>query len=255
MWEIVGPAQAEFRANGWLFGVSASSAVPSEQGGGVRFGVSRQRECGGDAGCLRGPCDAGVWLPGHPLPPWDECFVRGDSLHLSFPVSPGHPVGLHVVLLAVEADPERLVIESVLAVETESLESFPELHLVAAPSVAVTASSPNVADGSAASDRTATDEDGASVVWQPSPVAGTDDDGTIQQPLQTTVICDSRDHSSLATGWDASDARIRFWGDFLEKGVTRKVQPWWVWSTTALSSEATERLTQRLAARPLPLFS
>lgn len=264
MWQVVGPARAEFRASDWVLTVSsvpqtdAAGGGPTEITGGgpaetagktvageVRFQVSRQS---GDAAPTHA-AEATVRLPGYRLPACGDCFIRGEELHLSFPVADDDRVGLHLVLLAIEAGPQQLVIESVLGVHTELLESFPELHL-SAPDAAGTSGSPP-ADGET-----------ATVIWQPAAsakqaAAAADSPphsgGT--QPLATTVLCDLRDRSSLAADWTAAEPAVRFWGDFLEKGVIRKVQPWWVWSTQPPSSQAIQQIAEQLADRPLPLVS
>lgn len=244
MWEIVGPARAEFRANGWCF---AALAQPT---GLMQFCVSRL-PADGPVGSPATPPSAvsevEILFPEHALPNCSECYARGDELHMSFPVSITHPVGLKLVLLAVEADASRLVIESVLAVNTDLLESFPELHL-------------RQASGSQSPACESEHRSAAAIVWHRVGTAGATKiskttRSSDESPLDLAVICDARDHSSLSADWHAGEPCVRFWGEFLEKGVTRKVQPWWVWSTERLSPETVAEVAEHLAARPLPLVS
>ncbi len=227
MWENADRGEPEFRANGWKLVVR-----PDEQG--ARMLVCRD-------GLVA--TSARLWLADHSLGPCSERYLRGDALHLCFADTTSQPVAIDLVLTAIEADQDHLILESVISLRTSLLDSHPavELQLGAGhpqrPRWGERPWSP-VADNGA-------------TLWlrsQPAPA----DEGP---RVSASVFCDDRDRVSIDSTALTEHGSLRFFGDFLEKGVIRKVQPWWVWSTGAITPDFADQLGQRLASRPLPLAS
>lgn len=228
MWEIVEQGIAEFRTNGWKLVVA--SGEPHV--GGIRLLACREEVVG---------ATARIAVSDYSLPSCDECYIRGDALHLSFSLSDEHPIGLEVVLMAIEADQQVLAVESVVGIHTWKLDSHPSLVLELGsghPGFPVW--------GGASWERLADQREG---VW----MRGTGY-GTVAGPrVSTQLLCDHRDLDSLQSTDTEGASSVQFFGDFLEKGVIRKVQPWWVWSTGQLPRERLARLAGNLARRPLAL--
>jgi hypothetical protein len=228
MWEIIGKGSAEFRANGWKLVVT--SGEPNV--GGIRLLSCREDLVG---------ASARIAVPGYELPPCGECYIRGDALHISFPLSQSNPLGLELVMTAIEADQRIFVVESVIGIHTSLLDSHPKLQLE------VGAGHP----GFPAWGRVGWEEsvDEGNWVWMRA--AGR---RAAEGPgVSTCLLCDHRDLSSLAPASVENETAIRFFGDFLEKGVIRKVQPWWVWSNGPIANRKASEIARYLAARPLAL--
>jgi hypothetical protein len=162
------------------------------------------------------------------LPPITEAFVRGDELHLMWDRVGSTKTGLALVVMVILADADSLVVESTVSIQTELLDVYPE----------VTLSLPGT--GSAVSD----DRRTAKVIGR-TPEAG---------KLAACVFVDERDQLSLSEVRQIAES-IVFFGDFMEKGVIRKVQPWWVWCDGELSDSQRDQIASHLSERPLPLAS
>jgi hypothetical protein len=230
MWEISGPGSAEFRANGWKLVVT--SGEPKLDG--VRL-LSCREDLVGAA--------AKIAVPGYELPPCSDCYIRGDALHISFPISQAHPIGLELVIMAIEADQQILVVESVIGLHTSLLDSHPNLQFE------VGAGHP----GFPLWGRVGWEQifaDGNSIWLRASGRSLLEGPG-----VSTSLLCDRRDLSSLSSSDGEKATAVRFFGDFLEKGVIRKVQPWWVWSNGQLAKRKADTIAHYLAARPLALSS
>jgi hypothetical protein len=228
MWEISGQGVAEFRANGWKLVV----ACDQPQVGGVRLLACREGLIG---------ASARIAIPQYPLPPCDECYIRGDALHMVFPISPANPVGLELVMMAIEADQDLMIVESVLGLHTSLLDSHPKLELelgVGHPGFPVW--------GRAVWEKFNESPDW---VWMRAGKSSPTDGPSVSASL----LCDRRDLSSLSTSDQETKSSVQFFGDFLEKGVIRKVQPWWVWSYGPLPPRKANAIASYLAARPLAL--
>ncbi len=228
MWEISGNGNAEFRANGWKLVIT--SGEPNTDG--IRLLSCREDLVGSSAR---------IAIPGYELPPCSECYIRGDGLHLSFPVSQSNPIGLELVMMAIEADQQMFVVESVIGINTSLLDSHPDLKLE------VGAGHPGFPIwGRVGWECSADDGDWVWMRAAPRPHG----EGPA---VSTSLLCDRRDLCSLAPASCDQDMSVRFFGDFLEKGVIRKVQPWWVWSNGPLANRKATAIARYLSARPLAL--
>jgi hypothetical protein len=247
MWESLEHGGAEFRTNGWKLVVEPTAQA-------VDFRVSRE---GMDDSAAR------VWLPQSNFAPYGERFIRGDELHLSLSdrgtdfagavstdtnrtdseSTDTEPIALELVLMAIEADEELLVLESVVSLTTSLLDSYPAVELQLGR---VGAADPGWSDAAwSVCDNTAL----ATYLTGRSSQIG------FKPVVSTSLLCGDRDRVSLDAGALADRGTVRFFGDFLEKGVIRKVQPWWLWSCEPLYPRAVARIAEQLARRPLPLTS
>jgi hypothetical protein len=228
MWEISGKGSAEFRANGWKLVVTSGEP----RIGGVRLLCCREDLVG---------ASARIGVPGCELPPCSECYIRGDALHISFPIDQSNPIGLELVMMAIEADQQMLVVESVVGLHTSLLDSHPNLQFE------VGAGHPGFPTWGRVGWEKLSDQD--DWVWMRAAVRQAAEGPSVS----TALLCDDRDLSSLATGDAKENTGVRFFGDFLEKGVIRKVQPWWVWSNGPLNDRKAGEIARCLASRPLAL--
>lgn len=228
MWEISGEGSAEFRANGWKLVVTSGEP----QIGGIRLLSCREDLVGASARII---------IPGTDLARCNECYIRGDALHLSFPVTEKCPLGLELVMMAIEADQQMMVVESVIGIHTRLLDSYPQLQLE------VGAGHPGFPVwGRVGWEQTHSDGDS---VWMRA--SGRN---AIEGPgVSTSLLCERRDLHSLSSPAPDPTVAVHFFGDFLEKGVIRKVQPWWVWSNGLLNPRKAGQIGKQLAARPLAL--
>jgi hypothetical protein len=227
MWKNPDRGASEFRANGWRLVVKFDPQ-------GVRLLTCRDTLVA---------TAAQISLPQLTLPACCERYIRGDALHLVFSDTATETIGVELVLMPVEAEQDHLVLESVISLKTSLLDSYPAVELQVGaghpghPRWATTRWEPALATATALSVRA-----------QRGPAA--------EGPrVQTTIWCDDRDQRSLNTQLLTDAGRLCFFGDFLEKGVIRRVQPWWVWSQGQVSFSAAARIAAQLAARPLPLAS
>jgi len=227
MWENADRGEPEFRANGWKLVVRSDDQ-------GARMLVCRE-------GLVASSARLG--LAGSRLGPCSERYLRGDALHLSFADTASEPIAIDLVLTAIEADQGLLILESVISLRTSLLDSHPavELQLGAGHPL-------HPRWGDRPWSQVA---DSGSTLWlqaQPSlPGEG--------PRVAASVFCDDRDRVSIDAPALIERGDLRFFGDFLEKGVIRKVQPWWVWSNGPVAPHLAEQIGHRLAARPLPLAS
>lgn len=215
MWELKGSGEARFRVSDWQLQVrcwpEAIDLIATR-------GSSR-------------PSAGGLSFVGGRLPVLEESFIRGDELHLSLPQAEGQQAALVVVVLVIQADPECLVIESTLSIETMLLDAHPSIEL------AMAGEGPLMVD-----------------VLDSAKVFSRDcsaDNASSQRP-RLQVLVDQRDHCSLDPTCNPMQS-LRFFGEFMEKGVIRKTQPWWVWSGSDANAASVRQLVLELARRPLPL--
>jgi hypothetical protein len=228
MWEISGEGSAEFRANGWKLVVASEQS----EGGGIRLLACREHWVG---------ASARIVIPGYGVPSCAECFVRGDAFHMIFPISDYHPIGMELVMMAIEADQGMMIVESVIGLNTSLLDTNPSVDLelgAGHPGFPVW--------GRVGWEKLAEQADW---VWMQS-VQKSDSEGP---SISTGLLCDGRDLCSLAKSDQDIETRVRFFGDFLEKGVIRKVQPWWVWSSGRLANRKVNEIARYLSVRPLAL--
>jgi hypothetical protein len=228
MWELSGPCHAEFRANGWKLVVTSGEPAV----GGVRLLACREDLAGGAAR---------IFIPGGQFSPCVESFVRGDALHLCFPDTDLHATGVELVLTAVEADQGMLVVESVVAVNTPLLDAHPTIKME------VGAGHPGFPQWGKVRWESLPDTD--QTAW----LRATARPAREGPGVATFLLYDRRDHQSRKPLNDTTPADVEFFGDFLEKGVIRKIQPWWVWSNGSISRTTADRIAKLLASRPLAL--
>jgi len=215
MWDQDERDGTSFRVSGWRLHVECAES-------GVRMVMTHDssREATGV-----------ISLIGGKLPPVTDAFVRGDELHLAMPQNDGVNAGLELVLLVVQANRDFLVVESTLAIQTLWLDAHPmiEVQLPGKGSLA------NYS------------QDSALVYSRPN------ESGEMRFDVPTaSLLVDDRDRQSIDESGKAAGT-VRFFGEFMEKGVIRKVQPWWVWSSTGQDSTRIRGLAAELAKRPLPL--
>jgi len=172
------------------------------------------------------------------LPPAAESFIRGSQWHLSMPEdadwsqSAGvDPFSLSMVARVVESSAMRWVVELTLAIQTSRLDTHPKLDLHCR----------------------------GRAVWSKSKATGNPAVVARMQPStgvgQVAVLLDHHDAPFTSNCSTDQECRLRFFGEFLEKGVIRKARPWLVFdrSSEPLSQADLDDLLQRQAATPLPL--
>lgn len=193
------------------------------------------------------PESLAIELDGGVLPPLKDSFLRGSDLHLhlpqdDLPAQAGSFVaasaqagatqagmtqaGLEAVLSVLRSDADVLVLEATLGLQTQWLDVHPAVRVTlpyGGNAVMI--------------------ERGSSLVVQRH-------DSAASQAASLVVLIDERDRWSVAP---SATAGVRFFGDFMEKGVIRKVQPWLVWSRRSVDEAFLEALLDSLGSRPLPL--
>ena len=222
MWQKQSASHYRFRADAWCLDVQAGSR-----------GITAQMVVADGS-----PESLAIEIDGGFLPPLKDSFLRGSDLHLHLPqddlpaqagsfagasTQPGATqAGLEAVLSVLRSDADVLVLEATLGLQTQWLDVHPAVRLTL-PS-----------GGNAVMI-----ERGSSLVVQSQDSA-----------TSLVVLIDERDRWSVAP---STTAGVRFFGDFMEKGVIRKVQPWFVWSRRVIDEAFLETLLESLGSRPLPL--
>ncbi len=216
MWDLDEHGGASFRVSGWHLQVDYRPD-------GLRLSASND----GSQDCL-----AMISLSGGVLPGLGEQFIRGDELHLSMPQAEDGQAGLDLVLLVIKADRDCLVIESTLSIQTLLLDAHPQVELTIA-----------------------TDGPYVQAVQESAAVFTRSPSAKVQTEMPSvSILVDRRDELSINNeNW--ANGKLTFFGDFMEKGVIRKSQPWWVWATTTPDPARLKALAEELSERPLPLTS
>jgi hypothetical protein len=215
MWEQENDSDACFRVSGWSLRAQCRPA-------GLRLITSHDRS---------GDRTGEISFINRELPTLTESFIRGDELHLSMPQEDGNEAGIDVELLVIQADRDYLIVESTLSLQTLWLDAHPAIRLKLAGDDLITCHSK-----------------GTSRVYWGS------EQGVASDSLHVSVFVDERDQLSINATGDNSEC-LQFFGDFMEKGVIRKVQPWWVWTCRPLNDSQIYEIANSLAKRPLPLTS
>jgi len=214
MWEQENNANASFRVSGWKLDVQCVSE-------GLRLVTAH--DTSGDITGL-------ISLVNSSLPTLTESFIRGDELHLIMPQAEETDAAIEICLLVIQADRECLIVESTLSLQTLWLDAYPAVQLD------IPGDGPLACSTKGSAKVFSRDKDSHSP----------------QNSLEVSVLVDERDQLSI----DATNANYqgaRFFGEFMEKGVIRKVQPWWVWSCGNLSDPQVDKIVSSLGKRPLPL--
>ncbi len=222
MWEQVAHHAAKFRVSDWTLEVDTQDGC---------LKLSASSEHGVSLG-------GRVELAGMRMPPVTESFVRGDELHLVMPQTDGCDVGLELALIVIEADSHLFVLETVISLQTQWLDLHPRVDF-AYCSREVCANRWMM-------------KPMKSSRWYDPDQDDEEDDSDDSEPLLLAILIDQRDRFSINES-GAGGQQLSFFGDFMEKGVIRKVQPWWVWSREELVTIVRQQLVKELAARPLPL--
>lgn len=214
MWEQENKANASFRVSGWKLEV----------------------QCGADDLRLVTAHDASADITGlislvdSSLPSLAESFIRGDELHLIMPQAEGTAAALEICLLVIQADRECLIVESTLSLQTLWLGAYPAVKLD------IPGNGPLVSST----------KDSAKVFSRDKETHRPKDS------LEVSVFVDERDQLSI-DATNANSEGVHFFGEFMEKGVIRKVQPWWVWTCGSLRDTQIDKIVSSLGNRPLPL--
>ncbi len=216
MWELDADHCAKFRVSDWMLDVVT-------RGDGLELSASSSH-----GASLGGQ----IQLAGLLLPPVTESYVRGDELHLIMPQTDGCDVGIELALTVIRADFHLFVLETVISLQTQWLDLYPRVEL-------------STGLKNSASNRWQMTPSGSSRWYDPSQKIA-------NEHSRFAVLVDPRDRFSIDES-QAGDQRLSFFGDFMEKGVIRKVQPWWVWSIEEIVPIVRQQLAKELSARPLPL--
>lgn len=192
------------------------------------------------------------------LPALGEAFVRGDELHLDYPQA-GERWGLNLVIRPVDGGPSRRTLAWTLAIQTTLWESHPTIDLV----VSGTGLRRWVLDGPTTADPGAATKfplsETAVAGSQPRRAVGPGGAAAISQVRQrggaVAVLLGPRDFPWTSELSGPEEIRLRLFGEFLERGVIRKAQPWLVMEGVVGDDPAAplEESWRTLCHSPLPL--
>lgn len=210
------------------------------------------------------------------LPSLGEVFVRGDELHLDYPQA-GERWGLNLVVRPVAFAPSRLILAWTLGIQTTLWESHPTIDLV----VSGTGLRRWILDGPNAADPAVA----AAFPLAEAPVGGqiaSQDEGlpqgrpggaespggagsfpggaaaisrVRQRDGAIAVLLGPRDFPWTSELSGSDEIRLRLFGEFLERGVIRKAQPWLVLDGPVRADEVSSLAEswRTLSRSPLPL--
>jgi hypothetical protein len=231
MWQKQSASHYRFHADAWCLDVQAGSR-----------GITAQMVVAKGS-----PESLAIELDGGFLPPLKDSFLRGSDLHLNLPqddlpaqagsfaaasTQPGAiqagmtQAGLEAVLSVLRSDADVLVLEAAIGLQTQWLDVHPAVRV-------------QLPFGGTA----VMSERGSSLVVR-------NQDSGVSRTASLVVLIDERDRWSVTP---STTDGVRFFGDFMEKGVIRKVQPWFVWSRRVIDEAFLETLLASLGSRPLPL--
>lgn len=231
MWEMSRLGFAQLQADGWELTVStADRRVRDDRDSAVRMIVRKGKD----------PATAvSLGIPGAEVAPIGESFVRGSTLCFLHLESPDYPVGLELSFTVIACGSDLLVIESVISIKTSLWDAWPRLELGVG---------------------SITGENKLGKDYQLVPMEGSPCHWWSATPQQrksgavfTHLACDARDSQSLDRVSADRPGSVGFFGDFLERGVIRRISPWWVWSEQPLDSLTVANLGRQIEEKPLPL--
>lgn len=231
MWEMSRLGFAQLQADDWDLTVSTvDRRVRDDRGTAVRMIVRKGKN----------PSTAvSLSIPGIEVAPIGESFVRGSTLCFLQVESPEHPVGLELSFTVVACGSELLAIESVISIKTSLWDAWPRLELGVG---SITR------ENKLGEDYPLAPMEGSPCHWWlATPQQGSS--GTVF----THLACDARDSQSLDRVSAVRPGSVGFFGDFLERGVIRRICPWWVWSKRPLDSLTVANLGRQIEEKPLPL--
>jgi hypothetical protein len=167
------------------------------------------------------------------MPEAAEQYVRGHRLLVNFPQA-DRSYALRLAIEPIESQPDRLVLEVTISIQTDLLDAHPMLDIVAACDRFESRSPDDWRPATSGAPPICLARSGQHCV---SVLLGPHDG-----PFTTNLSTDS---------W----LQLRLFGEFLEKGVIRKARPWIVIDRTgnAASAAQHEAWWQRLCGSPLPL--
>lgn len=232
MWEMSRLGFAQLQADGWELTVSTvDRRIRDDRDSAVRMIVSKGND-------LRTAVSLNI--PGVEVAPIGESFVRGNTLCFLHVESPDHPVGLELSFTVIACGSDLLVIESVISIKTSLWDAWPRLELVVG---SITGENKLGKDYPLVP----MEVNPSHWWWSATPQQGTS--GTVF----TQLACDARDSQSLDRVSAGRPGHVGFFGDFLERGVIRRISPWWVWSEQPLDSLTVANLGRQIEEKPLPL--
>ncbi|TWU21022.1 hypothetical protein Pla52o_40540 [Novipirellula galeiformis] len=174
------------------------------------------------------------------FPTATEQFIRGDQLHVQFPQDAGS-YSIEAVFKPIRSSENQLLIEVTLSLETLWLDTHPTVDLVA-----------RGGGGKVACDNAQANANADSQTGHCAPISLANSQA---EAVSVAVLLGQHD-APFSTDCSTDDElRLRLFGEFLEKGVTRKARPWIALSKST-SPFTTSELTAayaELCASPLPL--
>jgi hypothetical protein len=176
-----------------------------------------------------------VWASDdRPLPRLEEQFVRAEELHLHYPQTGRFEFGFRLVLRPIlegpiKTDANQIVMEMLVSVQTDLLDSTPTLDLRLPCSAAMETRRIEAVD-------------------QAAIIASSTD-------CQSVVLLGPHDAPFTSVAEQAGTVRVRLFNDFLEKGVIRRARPWLVFRRDGnpLAGAKLDAIWKTLAGSPLPL--
>lgn len=214
MWSSNAPGTAIYAGNDFELSVDATSARP---------GIH-----------LQYPAGLGLWvqpIDGEPFPMIGEQFVCDDQFHAQFPQGDA-AYAVRFACDRIESDAPVQVFELRLSIQTVRMEGEPALDLV-------------IDDAKPATDQAA-GESGPSVTYSDLPGVAwvLENDGH-----QLAMLLCTEDLAAVET---LAPNQERCFGQFLEKGVIRRIRPWLVYAPPGVSLPLAD-LRQSLEDSPIPL--
>ncbi len=193
-------------------------------------------------------CDAPANQSSAPLfPALEEVYTRGPSLIYTLPQDSIHHFGLSVHHRVVQASDSSIVVETVLSVQTDLLDSHPTIDLLCC----------NV-DGEV---HGITEQ-----ISNQNPILPLKFSSDIHHPPIATrfirsahlgsalIIVPPTDRATaIIVESESGSARYRLLAEFMEKGVIRKSRFWTCLWTSPPQTESIEKLYHSLLDEPLPL--
>ncbi|MEX0824949.1 MAG: hypothetical protein WD119_02220 [Pirellulaceae bacterium] len=240
MWEQIEPGRAIYRV------CPAAASADASQSAAVPCSISADG-LGGSRGlqlnCLFGPAKSGdaTEIPSatfqihtdsaKTIPELSESYVRGEDLVLTYAQQEKDSFGLSIQATPIECRERMTIIQLTISMQTDLLDSHPSIELLAAAA----------GKAQSAPDRPA--------VIGPRPLSAVSG-----EEVYGTIILSPRDQRAAVDSSDSDALRVRLFGNFLEKGVIRKSQPWIViWRGAPPEASEIDAVYQRLCQTPLPL--
>jgi len=176
------------------------------------------------------------------LPEAAEQFVRGDQWHLDYPQGDGH-YAMQVVLRPIETTVDLLVLEVMISIRTNLLDSHPKVDIEV---------DCQTIDSIVPTDQSRADRFGDDQVSRAgsAPISVAASTGHC-----CSVLLGPHDRPFTTNHSTDTTLRLRLFGEFLEKGVIRRGRPWLVIDRSGqrTAENRLEQLWQSLCSSPVPL--